>query len=169
MPTKTKAEPAVTEEEIIAEQEVLAEAPEQPTPLVGGDLLAFYNQRLQEGLAHREIAREAGYFSMTEKGVERVLSTQFDRALLEAQGFPVSKGRAGSGRTHAGLSRARVSGSGILLVSQLAVRNVGAEAGAVFDVSYPGDGQILLSPTGEVTPIVRRKGGAEDGDNCTLG
>lgn len=166
MPTKTKVQPkeAVTEEQLpeaITEEAPAAEAPgaEQPAQLTGAELMAFYQQKLQEGFSHDEIAFKAGYYSVTKNGQERVLGSRFSEALLEAQGFPIGKKRAsgGGGRAHAGLTRARVSGSGILLVSQLATRNVGAEPGAIFSVEYPGEGQILLTMTGEVKPIVRRK------------
>jgi hypothetical protein len=49
-----------------------------------------------------------------------------------------------------------------LLVSKLAVENVGGVPGAIFSVTYPGDGAILLTPTGKVTPISRRKGSGEE-------
>lgn len=161
MPTKTKP---VTEEAmeapVSAEEQAYefgAEA-DQAEQLTGAELMAFYQQKLQEGCSHDEIAFKAGYYSITKTGQERVLGSRFSEALLEAQGFPVGKKRSpGGGRSHAGLTRARVSGSGILLVSQLATRNVGAEPGAVFSVEYPADGQILLTMTGEVKPVVRRK------------
>lgn len=182
MPTKTKAQPVEAMEEVIEgrlpeeqDQDFSTEEPEgaveeapaaeQPAQLTGAELMAFYQQKLQEGFSHDEIAFKAGYYSVTKNGQERVLGSRFSEALLEAQGFPVGGKRrasSGGGRAHAGLTRARVSGSGILLVSQLATRNVGAKPGAVFSVEYPGDGQILLTMTGEVKPVVRRKGSAEE-------
>lgn len=164
MPTKVKAQPEIMEEELIETSlEENAAVPEtaeteQPVQLTGAELMAFYQQKLQDGCSHDQIAFKAGYYSVTKNGQERVLGSRFSEALLEAQGFPVGKKRgAGAGRSHAGLTRARVSGSGILLVSQLATRNVGAEPGAVFAVDYPADGQILLTMTGEVKPVIRRK------------
>jgi hypothetical protein len=44
----------------------------------------------------------------------------------------------------------------VLLVSQLAVNRVGAVAGEVFAVSYPADGQILLTTTGAVEAVIPR-------------
>jgi len=32
----------------------------------------------------------------------------------------------------------------------------------VFEVSYPGEGVIVLTPTGEVKPVVSRKGQPEE-------
>lgn len=90
------------------------------------------------------------------------MQAQFNEAFLEAQGIETGGRSSGLGRSHAGLTRARVSGQGILLVSQLATRNVGAEPGHIFEVSYPGDGQILLSPTDEVKPVVPRKKGKQE-------
>ena len=171
MPTKTKA--AVMDEPEVIEQEYEAfeEQPEidEDGPLTGEALLSFHDEKAAQGMSLKDIAYMAGYFSVTKTGQERVNSTAFKDALLEAKGIAVGGKRSGGGRGHAGLSRARVSGSGILLVSQLAVRNVGAEPGAVFSVSYPGDGQILLAPTGEVTPIVRRKGSAEEPGTPLIG
>lgn len=164
MPTKTKTE-AKFDEAIMDAPEATEEAPvetfsvpaaEEPVQLTGAELMAFYQQKMSEGVSHDEIARKAGYYSITKNGHERVLRAAFGEALLEAQGFPVGKKAAPAGRNYAGFSRARVSGSGILLVSQLATRHVGAEPGAIFSVSYPGDGSIVLTPTGEVKPVVRR-------------
>ena len=177
MPTKTKAalEPIMEEPEIIDEpqeqgdQEIddsadysvaACPAPESPEPvrLTGEELLAFYDEKQQAGRRHAEIAYDAGYYTVTKTGQERVTMAQFNAALLEAKGVNTGDKSAGGGRSHAGLTKARVSGQGILLVSQLATRNVGAVEGSIFEVSYPGDGQILLTPTGEVKPVVPRKG-----------
>jgi hypothetical protein len=178
MPTKTKAvaEPimedlALTEEPLEegdwniedadyageAEQPVLTE-PVQPVRLIGEDLLAFYEAKQQAGRRHAEIAYDAGYYSVTKAGQERVTMAQFNAAMLKAKGVDVGGKVGAAGRSHAGLTKARVSGQGILLVSQLATRHVGAEPGDVFEVSYPGEGAIVLTPTGEVKPVVRRKG-----------
>lgn len=132
-------------------------APEPPKRISGPELLEFYAQKKAAGLNHAQIAYAAGYYSVTKTGQERVMQAQFNEAYLAAQGIETGE-PASSGRSHAGLSKARVSGQGILLVSQLATRHVGAEPGYVFEVSYPGDGQILLSPTGEIKPVVPRKG-----------
>jgi hypothetical protein len=177
MPTKTKAalEPIMEEPQIIDEpqeqggQEIIdsadcsaaaCPAPESPEPvrLTGEELLAFYDEKQQAGRRHAEIAYDAGYYTVTKTGQERVTMAQFNAALLEAKGVNTGDKSAGGGRSHAGLTKARVSGQGILLVSQLATRNVGAVEGSIFEVSYPGDGQILLTPTGEVKPVVPRKG-----------
>jgi hypothetical protein len=177
MPTKTKAapEPITEEPEIIEEPQEQGDweiddsadygaaacpAPEssEPVQLTGEELLAFYNEKQQAGRSHVEIAYDAGYYTVTKAGQERVTKAKFNAALLEAKGVDTGDKSAGCGRSHAGLTKARVSGQGILLVSQLATRNVGAEPGAVFEVIYPGDGQILLAPTGEVKPVVPRKG-----------
>ena len=155
-------EPPVLEEELYEQETEQVEPVEQSAgadeeaPLTGADLLEFYESKQAEGMSHKDIAYQAGYFSVTKNGLERVNSTQFNEALLEAKGVPVTVKRSSGGRGRAGLTRARVSGQGVLLVSQLAVKNVGAEPGAVFAVSYPGDGQILLAPTGEVVPIRKR-------------
>ena len=147
------SQPEACEAPIAAESE-----PEQPTRLTGEELLDFYNTKKEAGRAHAEIAFDAGYYTVTKAGQERVMMAQFNVAMLEAQGMEVGAKSSGPGRSHAGLTKARVSGQGILLVSQLATRNVGAVEGSIFEVSYPGDGQILLTPTGEVKPVVPRKG-----------
>lgn len=172
MPIKTKSavmEPIVEEEQFETGPEPEFEiqdadysGAEQSGPLTGEELLAFYEEKAASGMGHKDIAYQAGYFSVTKTGIERVNSTQFNEALLSAKGVPVSTKRSSGGRGHAGLSRARVSGAGILLVSQLAVRQVGGVPGSVFQVSYPAEGQILLTDTGEVTPINRRKDSGEE-------
>jgi hypothetical protein len=180
MPTKTKAAPVIEEDtafedmtavtdgfmegpEEEAEQETCEpeEAPE-PARLAGEELLAFYDEKQAIGRRHAEIAYDAGYYTVTKSGQERVTMAQFNAALLAAKGVDIGDKASGGGRSHAGLTKARVSGQGILLVSQLATRHVGAEPGHVFEVSYPGDGQILLSPTGEVKPVVPRKAKVEE-------
>lgn len=172
MPTKTKAEPVLDAEDT----EILScEAPvdeideneagdESPERITGQDLLDFHAAQKEQGLAHADIAYNAGYYSVTKTGQERVMVAQFNAALLSAQGVDVGGTKStGGGRNHAGLSKARVSGQGIALVSQLATREVGAVPGAVFSVEYPqgalrGPGaQILLTLTDEVKPVVARK------------
>lgn len=182
MPTKAKAAPVIEEQGHETTEEVLEDfgntqaqgfdcsdsadesSPEQDEPvrLVGEELLAFYNEKKAAGRTHSEIAYDAGYYTVTKSGQERVMQAQFNEAFLEAQGIETGSRSSNPGRSHAGLTKARVSGQGILLVSQLATRNVGAEPGHIFEVSYPGDGQILLSPTGEVKPVVPRKKGEQE-------
>lgn len=180
MPTKTKAapEPTMEEPQIIDEPQEQGDwefdesadysaaacpAPEssEPVQLTGEALLAFYDEKRAAGRSHVEIAYDAGYYTVTKAGQERVTKAKFNAALLEAKGVNTGDKSAGGGRSHAGLTKARVSGQGILLVSQLATRNVGAEPGAVFEVGYPGDGVIVLTPTGEIKPVVPRKGKGE--------
>lgn len=127
-------------------------------PLVGEALLAFFNFN-RESLPASEIARQAGYVTLaTRNGVtqERVMMSRFNAALLFAQGIDTGTGNPGTGRSHAGKTQARISGSGILLVSQLATREVEGRPGDVYSVTYPGGGQILLTPTGENRPVEPR-------------
>lgn len=131
---------------------------EAPAPLVGEALLTFFNSN-RESLSVNEIARQAGYVTLaTRNGVtqERVMMSRFNAALLFAQGIDTGTGSSGTGRSHAGKTQARISGSGILLVSQLATREVGGSPGDVYSVTYPGGGQILLTPTGENRPVEPR-------------
>jgi hypothetical protein len=145
-----------------AEPAEAATGPVEPVArLVGAELLAFHNEQKAAGRSHTEIAFDAGYQTVTKTGQERVMVAQFNKALLEAQGIETGGGPTGPGRSHAGETKARVSGQGILLVSQLATRKIGAKVGEVFDVSYPEDGGILLSPTGVVEPVRPRKGGPD--------
>jgi hypothetical protein len=147
------------------EPEQSDEAPEAsgPARITGQALLDFYNARKAAGNSHADIAHDAGYYTLTKTGQARVMIAQFNQAFLEAQGVDVGGKTTAAERTHAGLTKARVSGQGILLVSQLATRNVGAPEGAVFSVEYPqGDlrgvgAQILLTLTDEVKPVVTRK------------
>jgi hypothetical protein len=183
MPTKTKAvaeapmeDSVLTEEPIeqcdweiedaayeeTAEQSAPVSSEPLPARVTGEELLAFYEAKQQAGRRHAEIAYDAGYYTVTKSGQERVTMAQFNAAMLEAKGVNTGGKTGAAGRSHAGLTKARVSGQGILLVSQLATRHVGAEPGHVFEVSYPGDGQILLVPTGEVKPVVPRKGQVEE-------
>ena len=181
MPTKTKAtaESAIEEQEYQDPAEVLEDSgdwddaneepeadspdsasalPELPARISGPELLEFYAAKKAAGRTHAQIAYDAGYYTVTKTGQKRVMQAQFNEAYLAAQGIETGGESASAGRSHAGLSKARVSGQGILLVSQLATRHVGADPGHVFEVSYPGDGQILLTPTGEVKPVIPRKG-----------
>lgn len=175
MPTKTKAtaESAIEEQGYQGPEEVLEDSgdfdgaseepetdspePELPERITGPELLEFYAAKKEAGLNHAQIAYAAGYYTITKTGQERVMQAQFNEAYLSAQGIETGGESASSGRSHAGLSKARVSGQGILLVSQLATRHVGALPGYVFEVSYPGNGQILLTPTGDVKPVIPRK------------
>lgn len=131
--------------------------PEQPTRLTGDELLAFYAQKKEAGRTHAEIAYDAGYYSVTANGQERVALAKFNEAYLEAQGIETGGKASGGGRNHAGFSKARVSGQGILLVSQLATRHVGADPGTVFTVTFPEPGKILLEMTDEIKPVIPRK------------
>ena len=137
-----------------------AQEPEAATRLVGAELLAFYNEKTAAGRSYVDIAFDAGYRTTTKTGQERVMKSQFANALLQAQGIDTGTSSTGSGGSHAGETRARVTGQGQLLVSQLAARKIGAQAGEVFEVSYPGDRTILLTPTGIVEPVRPRKGEA---------
>ena len=132
--------------------------PEAVTRLTGAELLDFYNEKTAAGRSYSDIAFGAGYRKVTKTGQERVMKSQFANALLQAQGIDTGTSSAGSGGSHAGETRARVTGQGQLLVSQLAARKIGAQAGEVFEVSYPGDRTILLTPTGIVEPVRPRKG-----------
>ena len=135
-----------------------AQEPEAVTRLVGAELLAFYNEKTAAGRSYLDIAFGAGYRKVTKTGQKRAMKSQFANALLQAQGIDTGTSPTGSGGSHAGETRARVTGQGQLLVSQLAARKIGAQAGEVFEVSYPGDGCILLTPTGIVEPVRPRKG-----------
>lgn len=148
-----------------AEPDAESENTEQ---LAGQALLDFYAAEKAKGRSHAEIAHDAGYFSVTKNNLTRVNLAQFNQAYLEASGVDTGgKSSSGAGRSHAGRERARVSGQGILLVSQLATRSIGAIPGAVFTVEYPtgeaqGAGaQILLTLTDQIDPIVTRKSKAD--------
>jgi hypothetical protein len=127
------------------------------TRLTGQELLQAYSAGLEEQRPYTEIARNAGYVSVTAAGKERVMVAQFNAALLRAEGHEVGSSSGGTGRPHLGLSQARVSAQGTLLVSQLATRHIEALPGDCFAVTYPGNGQILLTPTGENKPVAPRK------------
>jgi hypothetical protein len=139
---------------------------EQPERKTGEDLLAFAQKLKSEGRSLGDIAYAAGYYSVNAEGKERVLKSQLNQALLAAQGFLPGSETAGKASQHRGRERARVVGTGMLQVSQLACRQIGAEPGRVFSVEYPtgefvGPGaQILLTMTEEVDEIRsrRRKG-----------
>ena len=133
------------------------EAPEPPARLVGQELLDFYTAKEAEGWGHEQIGFHAGYVSKTKTGQERFQSAAFNKEYLKAKGTIKGGGSAsGGGRSHAGETRARVTGQGVLLVSQLAVNRVNAVAGEVFAVSYPADGQILLTTTRMVEAVIPR-------------
>lgn len=202
MPTKVKAAPAPVADEVM--EEPAYEAPEEdeggydeneeidgdteeestedsgdseePVRKVGQELLDFVEAKTAEGRTLTDIAYQAGYYTLTKTGSERVLKAQFNQALLEAKGYDLggrSKG-TGAGRGGSGLSRARVSGSGLLLVSQLAAREVGAIPGSVFSIEYPtGDltgpgAQILLTLTDEFREVVPRGSRSEEESGTPL-
>jgi hypothetical protein len=132
-------------------------APELPARLVGQELLDFYNAKKAEGWKHNTIGFHAGYVSITKTGQQRFQKSAFNEEWLKVTGvIEESESTSGGGRSHAGETRARVTGQGVLLVSQLAVNRVGAVAGEVFAVSYPADGQILLTSTGTVEAVIPR-------------
>ena len=132
-------------------------APELPVRLVGQELLNFYNAKKAEGWSHETIGFNAGYVSITKTKQERFQAAAFNKEYLKAQGtIQEGESTSGGGRSHAGETRARVTGQGVLLVSQLAVNRVGAASGEVFAVSYPADGQILLTTTGVVEAVIPR-------------
>lgn len=140
-------------------------APEQPDRLTGDELLAKAEEMKLEGKGVGQIAWACGYYSVGKNGQERVLKAQFNQALLAAQGFQLGGGVTGAGRQHRGRDRARVVSTGVLQVSQLAARQIGAEPGRVFSVEYPtGDlvgpgAQILLTMTEEIDAIRPRTRG----------
>lgn len=141
------------------------EAPEQPDRLTGDELLAKAEEMKLEGKGIGQIAWACGYYSVGKNGQERVLKAQFNQAVLAAQGFQPGGGVTGAGRQHRGRDRARVVSTGVLQVSQLAARQIGAEPGRVFSVEYPkGDlvgpgAQILLTMTEEIDAIRPRTRG----------
>ena len=141
------------------------EAPEQPDRLTGDELLAKAQEMKLQGKGIGQIAWACGYYSVSDDGKERVLKAQFNQALLAAQGFQFGGGVTGAGRQHRGRDRARVVSTGVLQVSQLAARQIGAEPGRVFSVEYPtGDlvgpgAQILLTMTEEIDAIRPRTRG----------
>jgi len=151
------------EDETDSEEE--SDGVEQPERIAGEELLAFAQELRAKGKSLGEIAYAAGYYSVNAEGRERVLTAQLNQAILSAQGFTFAR-PDGKASNHRGRERARVVGTGMLQVSQLACRQIGAEPGRVFSVEYPtGDSvgvgsQILLTMTGEVDEIRsrRRKG-----------
>lgn len=138
-----------------------------PERLTGQALLDFYAEKKAAGQTHAQIAWAAGYYTVTKTKQERVMQAQFNEAMLEAQGIETG-GKPAAGRAHAGLTKARVSGQGILLVSQLATRHVGAQPGTVFSVEYPAPGLILLTMTDEFKPVVARKASTEEAGTSLL-
>lgn len=137
--------------------EAAEKAPEPPARLVGQELLDFYNAKRAEGWKHNTIGFHANYVSVTKTGQQRFQKSAFNEEWLKVTGvIEESESPSGGGRSHAGETRARVTGQGVLLVSQLAVNRVGAVTGEVFAVSYPADGQILLTTTGTVEPVIPR-------------
>ena len=167
MPTKIKIKPEEAMQaaapleayEEPVEATSCEQAQDRPARLTGPELLAFYNERQAAGESHEDTCFAAGYYTVTKSGQERVSPLAFANALLQAQGFPVAKPKRAS---RAGLSEARVSGAGMLLVSQSATKSLGAVPGQVFSLEFPSEGQILLTMTDEVRPARRRKGSEED-------
>lgn len=179
MPTKTKAASALEKavEDFVPEEAVedACSVPEpndaeseQPERLTGQELLDFYATKKAEGFSHTNIAYKAGYYTVTKKGRERTMAAQFNEAMLHAQGIETGGKPAGTGRSAGIPTKARAAGSGLLLVSQLVTRAVGAGPGSMFTISYPAEGlqgpgaQILLTLTDEVKPVVSRKRKGED-------
>lgn len=156
--TLSEDEELEADEEGDDEQEV-----EQPARIVGQELLDFVREQKALGRTLPQMAFDAGYYTVTKDGIERVVKAQFSQAYLEAQGLdfggPAPSGRRGGN----GLVRARVSGQNIGQVSPAAIAKVGAAPGSLFEVTFPTDdlvgpgAQILLTLTAEVDPVTPRK------------
>lgn len=112
--------------------------------LTGSELLAFV--KANPDLNQKQLAREAGYLRVTEKGIEQVLTKRFYHALLNAKGVEISVGKA-PGKT--ARFETTVHASGVLLLGKTYVEQFGLEPGAVVSISLDEDA-IRLTPKDEL-------------------
>lgn len=152
-------------DELPSTMEASEAAPPQASPgnrerLKGDALLEFFHDCKRSDWNLADIVREAGYVATTVAGVERLQVARFNAALLAAQHM-IEEKPSGLRTSHAGKHRARVTGVGTLLLSRLAMQEVNAGVGDIFNLTYVGDGSIVISPTGENSPVKTRNRSAE--------
>lgn len=140
-------------------------------PLTGQELLNFVQNSQSEGLADKEIAKLAGYYSINKEGNLRVNTATFNRQLLYANGTLKPRPKASRAGLGSSETRARVASTGMLLVPQAAVMkacriaSLEYTAGMIFELQYDEDatdGAIICLPTEEVEPVRKRNCGPRE-------
>lgn len=104
------------------------------TPLTGSELLAAVKRLEAEGASKNQIAIETGYFTVTKDGKERVNSTSFYEALLEAKGVTIG-GNGGKKSTGRKLTfRTKVQFNGNLMIGSAYTGAAGFNPGDEFQI-----------------------------------
>lgn len=108
--------------------------------LTGQELLSFV--KANEDMTKAEIAREAGYVRVTEKGTERLLINKLNEALLEAQGLKLKSGKKPGKSAQYWTT---VHRNGVILVGKTYSQKFGVEPGDELKIVIEED-SIRLVP-----------------------
>lgn len=108
--------------------------------LTGQELLSFV--KANEDMDQAEIAREAGYVRVTEKGTERLLINKLNEALLEAKGLKLKSSKK-PGKT--AQYSTTVHRTGVILVGKTYSQKFGVEPGDELKIVIEED-SIRLVP-----------------------
>lgn len=111
--------------------------------LTGQELLSFV--KANDDMDQAELAREACYVKVSDKGNERLLITQFHSALLEAKGVKLKAGKK-PGKTAKFMTT--VHRNGVILVGRTYSEKFGVEAGDELQIVIEED-SIRLVPQPE--------------------
>lgn len=112
--------------------------------LTGAALLDFV--KANEDMNQTQLAREAGYTRVTEKGKEQVLTKAFTQALLNAKGVNLKIGKA-PGKT--AKFETSVHASGVILIGKTYVEKFGVQPGDMLAIEVQDD-CIKLVPKDEL-------------------
>lgn len=111
--------------------------------LTGQELLSFV--KANEDMDQAEIAREAGYVRVTEKGTERLLINKLNEALLEAKGLKLKSGKK-PGKSAQYLTT--VHRTGVILVGKTYSQKFGVEPGDELKIVIEEDSiRLVPQPT----------------------
>jgi len=115
-------------------------------PLTGEALLTRVKQL--EHLPKEEKAKECGYYTITQNGLERVNMMKFYNALLEAKEIEIDGKQSGNGRGGRSASyRITVQANGNLLIGAAYTKQMDLKPGDEFEISL-GRKHIRLKQVG---------------------
>ena len=106
----------------------------QPKPLVGQELIVKVKEL--DHLSKEEKARECGYYTLTNNGVERVNMMKFLNALIDAEGIELDSTSNGQGRGGRSASyRISVQSNHNLLIGSAYTKKMGLKPGDEFEIT----------------------------------
>lgn len=118
--------------------------------LSGNELIAFVKENAD--MEQTELARAAGFVSVTATGKERVMAKQFCEALLQAKGVSIkSAKKPGKSAQYT----TTVHKTGVILVGKTYVEKFGVEVGDELDIVIERD-CIQLRPKADTLLSVLR-------------